>query len=187
MKVTPLDLPDVLLIAPTPHGDARGFFLELWQEERYAAAGVVGPFVQDNLSRSRRHTIRGLHFQEPSPQGKLVNVISGSVFDVAVDVRQGSPNFGKWVGAELNSENRHQLWIPAGFAHGFCVLSEFADFHYKTTALWSPDHERAVLYNDPDIGVRWPTDTPIVSPRDETAPRLKDAPVLPTMGGGTAP
>src|SRR5262249_17049762 len=138
MKVTETSLPGVLLIEPKVFGDARGFFLETFQAARYAEAGIHLPFVQDNLSRSNKAPLRGLHFQEPTPQGKLVQVLAGAVWDVAVDVRSGSPTFGKWVGVELSADNRRQLWVPPGFAHGFCVLSESADFLYKCTDFYAP-------------------------------------------------
>lgn len=181
MKVTPLDLPGLLLVEPDVHGDDRGFFTETWQQQRYAEAGIEGPFVQDNLSRSRRNTLRGLHFQEPNPQGKLVSVLAGSVFDVAVDVRRGSPTFGRWAGVTLSAENRHQLWVPPGFAHGFCVTSESADFFYKCTTPWSPEDERIVRFDSPEIGIDWPCDTPILSERDRDAPTLSEAPLLPVF------
>jgi len=179
VKVTPTELPGVLLVEPTVFRDVRGFFVETFQAERYAAAGIPGPFVQDNLSRSGKGTLRGLHFQEPHAQGKLVQVLRGAVWDVAVDVRKGSPHFGRWVGAELNDENRHQLWIPSGFAHGFCVLSESADFFYKCTALFAPEAERAVRWDDPALGIRWPVEAPRLSAKDAAAPPLSQAPVLP--------
>jgi dTDP-4-dehydrorhamnose 3,5-epimerase len=179
VKVTPTELPEVLLVEPSAFGDSRGFFLETFQSERYMAAGIPGPFVQDNLSRSARRTLRGLHFQEPRAQGKLVQVLRGAVFDVAVDVRRGSPYFGKWVGRELTEDNRFQLWIPRGFAHGFCVLSESADFFYKCTDLYAPQYERAVLWNDPEIAIRWPTEEPLLSARDAAARPLAEVPLLP--------
>jgi dTDP-4-dehydrorhamnose 3,5-epimerase len=179
MKVVPTELPEVMLIEPRLHGDSRGFFYESFQATRYAEAGVRGPFVQDNLSRSIKGTLRGLHFQEPRAQGKLVQVLRGSVFDVAVDVRRGSPRFGKWVGLELSEAVPRQLWIPPGFAHGFCVLSDSADFFYKCTELYAPEAERAIAWNDPAIGIRWPVDRPLLSAKDQAAPRLEVAPVLP--------
>ncbi|AKQ65375.1 dTDP-4-dehydrorhamnose 3,5-epimerase [Myxococcus hansupus] len=183
MKVTPLEIPDVLLLEPKVFGDDRGFFMEMFHAAKYADAGIPGPFVQDNYSRSAKGTLRGLHFQEPQAQGKLVQVLAGAVYDVAVDVRRGSPTFGKWVAAELSSENRRQLWIPAGFAHGFCVVSDSADFHYKCTALYSPETERSIVWNDPDLAIPWPAAVPLLSPKDARAPRLKDAPVLPEYVG----
>lgn len=181
MKVTPTELPEVLLVEPKVFGDARGFFYKGYQAERYAAAGIPGPFVQDNLSRSARGTLRGLHFQEPKGQGKLVQVLRGRVFDVAVDVRTGSPRFGRWVGVELVEEPLRQLWIPPGFAHGFCVLSESADFFYRCTELYAPAAERAIAWNDPRIGIRWPIEQPLLSAKDAAAPLLDAAPVLPRI------
>ncbi|HSP80728.1 MAG TPA: dTDP-4-dehydrorhamnose 3,5-epimerase, partial [Myxococcaceae bacterium] len=157
--------------------------MELFHARKYEEAGIVGPFVQDNFSRSVKGTLRGLHFQEPNAQGKLVQVMAGTVFDVAVDIRRGSPTFGQWVGVELSAENRHQLWVPAGFAHGFCVLSETADFLYKCTDFYAPGSERGVAWNDPDLAIEWPVSSPLLSPKDAMAPRLKDAPVLPVYEG----
>lgn len=177
MKVTPTELPDVLLIEPKIHGDHRGWFVESWQRERYLAAGITGDFVQDNQSYSARGTLRGLHIQNPHGQGKLVQVIAGEVFDVAVDVRRGSPHFGRWTGAHLTAENKHQLWVPEGFLHGFLVLSETALFSYKCTDLYSPETQFAVRWDDPDIGIRWPIDaTPQLSDKDRDAPLLRDIP-----------
>ncbi|MCP3168555.1 dTDP-4-dehydrorhamnose 3,5-epimerase [Myxococcus qinghaiensis] len=181
MKVTPLEIPDLLLVEPKVFGDDRGFFMELFHAKRYADAGIPGPFVQDNYSRSARGTLRGLHFQEPQGQGKLVQVFAGSVYDVALDVRRGSTTFGQWVAVELSAENRRQLWIPPGFAHGFCVTSDTADFHYKCTTLYAPETERCIAWNDPDLAIPWPVSEPLLSPKDLRAPRLKDAPVLPSL------
>ena len=183
MKVIRTELPEVLLIEPRVHGDPRGFFYESFQTARYAEAGIGAPFVQDNLSRSVRGTLRGLHFQEPRPQGKLVQVLRGSVFDVAVDVRRGSPRFGRWVGVELSETAPRQLWIPPGFAHGFCVLSESADFFYKCTEFYAPDAERSIAWDDPALGIRWPVDAPILSAKDRAAPTLASAAVLPLFQG----
>ncbi|WP_434348431.1 dTDP-4-dehydrorhamnose 3,5-epimerase [Myxococcus virescens] len=183
MKVTPLEIPDVLLLEPKVFGDDRGFFMEMFHAARYAAVGIPGPFVQDNYSRSAKGTLRGLHFQEPQAQGKLVQVLAGAVYDVAVDVRRGSPTFGQWVAAELSSDNRRQLWVPPGFAHGFCVVSDSADFHYKCTALYAPETERSVVWNDPDLAIPWPVREPRLSPKDAQAPRLRDAPLLPEYVG----
>jgi dTDP-4-dehydrorhamnose 3,5-epimerase len=180
MNVLKTELPGVLIIEPKVFGDTRGFFYESFQAARYAQAGVTGPFVQDNHSRSVKGTLRGLHFQEPRAQGKLVQVLQGTVFDVAVDIRRGSPHFGKWVGVELSESHRRQLWIPPGFAHGFCVLSESADFFYKCTQFYAPEAERAIAWNDPRIGIHWPITDPILSVKDREAPRLDDAPVLPS-------
>lgn len=179
MKVTQTELPEVLLVEPRVFGDPRGFFFETFHAERYVAAGINGPFVQDNLSRSTKGTLRGLHFQEPRAQGKLVQVFRGAVWDVAVDVRKGSPHFGAWVGVELSEENRRQLWIPPGFAHGFCVLSDVADFFYKCTDLYAPECQRAVRWDDPDLAIRWQVQSPLISPRDQAAPSLAESPMLP--------
>ena len=183
MKVTPTELPEVLLVEPKVHGDDRGHFYELFHEQRYAEAGIRGPFVQDNHSRSVHGTLRGLHFQEPCPQGKLVQVLRGRVWDVAVDVRRGSPRFGRWVGIELSGDTPRQLWIPPGFAHGFCVLSDSADFFYKCTELYAPECDRSIAWNDPAIGIRWPLAEPLLSSKDRAAPTLARAPVLPAYPG----
>ncbi|HZJ53777.1 MAG TPA: dTDP-4-dehydrorhamnose 3,5-epimerase [Myxococcaceae bacterium] len=180
MKVVPTELPEVLIIEPRVHGDSRGFFYESFQASRYAEAGITAPFVQDNLSRSTRGTLRGLHFQEPRPQGKLVQVLRGAVWDVAVDVRRGSPRFGRWVAMELSETAPRQLWIPPGFAHGFCVLSDSADFFYKCTELYAPECERSVAWDDPRIGIPWPIAAPLLSAKDRAAPRLEDARELPS-------
>ncbi len=179
MRVTPTDLPEVLAIEPEIHEDARGYFLEQWHESRYREAGIAGRFVQDNLSRSRHGALRGLHFQEPDPQGKLISVFAGQIFDVAVDIRRGSPRFAQWVGVELSADNRKQLWIPPGFAHGFCVLGEHATVSYKCTEVYVPGHERVVRWNDPALGIAWPVRAPIVSERDRLAPALDEQRVLP--------
>ena len=183
MKVTPTALPEVLVLEPRVFRDARGSLYESFQIERYASAGIQGPFVQENVSHSVRGTLRGLHFQEPRPQGKLVQVLRGRIYDVAVDVRVGSPRFGRWVAVELSDEVPTQLWIPQGFAHGFSVLSEVADVAYKCTALWAPDADRGIAWNDPQIGIAWPTREPLLSDKDQSAPRLADAPVLPRFPG----
>jgi dTDP-4-dehydrorhamnose 3,5-epimerase len=183
VKVSETELPGVLLLEPRRFGDDRGFFMELFHEQRYAEAGIAGPFVQDNFSRSAKGILRGLHFQQPHAQGKLVQVFAGAVYDVAVDIRRGSPTFGGWVGVELSADNRRQLWVPPGFAHGFCVLSESADFHYKCTDFYSPTSEHGIAWNDPDLGIPWPVKSPLLSPKDSVAPRLKDAPVLPDYTG----
>ncbi|HVZ86377.1 MAG TPA: dTDP-4-dehydrorhamnose 3,5-epimerase [Polyangia bacterium] len=179
MNIIETSLPGVLIIEPKVFGDDRGFFLETYQQARYASAGITEPFVQDNLSRSARGTLRGLHFQQPNPQGKLVQALRGAVFDVAVDLRRGSPTFGRWFGAELSEQNRRQMWIPGGFAHGFCVVSESADFAYKCTANYAPESGRAIAWDDPDLGIEWPITDPLLSAQDRSAPRLRDAPVLP--------
>lgn len=174
MNIETLSLPGVLLITPKVFGDARGFFVETFAAERYAEAGIDAPFVQDNLSRSPKGVLRGLHLQHPHGQGKLVQVVEGSVFDVAVDVRVGSPHFGKWVGAELSAENHCQLWVPPGFAHGFVVTSEHALFSYKCTDTYHPECELSVLWNDPAIGIEWPIDAPVLSDKDRAAKALAD-------------
>ena len=179
MKVTKTELPGVLVIEPRVFIDERGWFLETFQSERYAAAGIAATFVQDNLSRSVRGTLRGLHFQEPKGQGKLVQVMRGAVLDVVVDVRRGSPTFGKWLGLELSGDQPRQMWIPPGFAHGFCVTSDSADFLYKCTTPYAPEAERSIRWDDPAIGIVWPVAQPLLSKKDAAAPLLADAPVLP--------
>jgi dTDP-4-dehydrorhamnose 3,5-epimerase len=179
MKVSETALPGVLVIEPRLFSDDRGFFLETFQAARYAAHGMPTAFAQDNLSRSVRGTLRGLHFQEPDGQGKLVQVIRGVVLDVVVDVRCGSPTFGRWIGVELSGDQPRQMWIPPGFAHGFCVSSESADFWYKCTTPYAPQSERSIRWNDPAIGIAWPTDKPLLSKKDAEAPLLADAAVLP--------
>ncbi|MCG6924857.1 MAG: dTDP-4-dehydrorhamnose 3,5-epimerase [Acidobacteria bacterium] len=174
MKFTPKDIADVILIEPDVHRDARGFFLETWHQRKYAEGGVSGPFVQDNHSRSGRGTLRGLHAQLHRPQGKLVRAVDGEVFDVAVDIRRGSPTFGKWVGDHLSGENLRQLWIPPGFAHGFCVLSEAVHLEYKCTDFYDVADEIAIAWNDPEIGIEWPLDGPTLSAKDSAAPRLAE-------------
>lgn len=149
-------IPDVIRIRPQVFGDHRGFFMELFQAERFAAHGISLPFVQDNLSRSAKGVLRGLHYQIQQPQGKLVTVLTGEVYDVAVDLRRSSPTFGRWVGAVLSDANREMLYIPPGFAHGFYVLSDSADFFYKCTDFYAPQHERTLLWNDPEVGIHWP-------------------------------
>lgn len=176
MKITATPLPGVLLVEPSVFGDERGFFLESYRADRLAEAGVTLPFVQDNHSRSRKGVLRGLHFQIKHPQGKLVRVTQGEVFDVAVDIRPGSPSFGKWYGAHLSAENHLELWVPPGFAHGFAVLTETADFLYKCTGYYRPDDEGGILWNDPDIGINWPLADPQLSAKDRAYPRLKDIP-----------
>lgn len=174
MDVSSTALRDVLHIQPSVHGDSRGYFVELYQAERYRSWGVDATFVQDNASLSRRGTIRGLHLQHPAGQGKLVFVLSGRVWDVAVDVRVGSPTFGQHVACELDAERKNQLYIPAGFAHGFCVLSETALFVYKCTEFYRPEDEITIAYDDPSLGIAWPVDAPTVSKKDRNAPRLRD-------------
>jgi dTDP-4-dehydrorhamnose 3,5-epimerase len=179
VKVTETELPGVLVVEPRVFSDERGFFCELHRAGR-AEHGLPEAFVQDNFSRSHERVLRGLHFQEPSSQGKLIQCLRGAVFDVAVDVRRGSPTFGRWVGVELDERSVRQLWIPPGFAHGFCALEAPADILYKCTARYAPDHERTIAWNDPDLAIRWPIRDPRLSPRDAVAPRLRDAPVLPS-------
>jgi len=175
------ELPGVLLIEPDVFPDPRGSFQEVWRRERYADAGIPAQFDQDNLSRSHRGVLRGLQFQEPGGQGKLVLVLSGAVFDVVVDVRRGSPHFGRWLGTVLSAENHLQLWVPPGYAHGFCVLSDDADFLYKCVGAYRPEDEHTIRFDDPDIAVDSPASDPILSDKDRAAPRLCDAPVLPVF------
>lgn len=176
MEIVETALPGVLLIKPRVFGDARGFFVETFHSARYAAAGVAGPFVQDNLSRSQKGVLRGLHLQHPFAQGKLVSVPQGEVFDVAVDVRVGSPAFGRWVGFTLSGENQHQLYIPPGLAHGFCALRDDTLFAYKCTDLYHPETELGVRWDDPDVGVAWPLGDgeALVSAKDRALPLLRD-------------
>lgn len=175
MRVRSADLPEVLVVEPVAFGDARGLFAETWNAARYAAHGVDATFVQDNMSRSRQGVLRGLHLQEPHGQGKLISVLHGEVWDVAVDVRRDSPRFGRWFGTRLSADPLRQLWIPPGFAHGFLVLSEEAVLSYKVTAPHHPEAELTVAWNDPALGIEWPlTRSPLLSPRDAAAPRLAD-------------
>jgi dTDP-4-dehydrorhamnose 3,5-epimerase len=167
MIVTKTAIPGVLIIEPKVFGDSRGFFTELYQADRYAVNGIGRQFVQDNLSRSVKGTLRGLHFQNPKPQGKLLTILRGSVLDVAVDVRRGSPTFGQHVIVELNDENRRQFWIPAGLAHGFIVLSDTADFFYKCDEFYTPANEHVLLWNDQKLGIKWGNDAPLMSARDK--------------------
>jgi dTDP-4-dehydrorhamnose 3,5-epimerase len=180
MNVIDTALPGVKLIEPKVFGDARGFFLESWNARSFADAGLDLPFVQDNHSRSARGVLRGLRYQLQNPQGKLVRVTAGAVFDVAVDIRRSSPHFGQWVGYELSAENHRMLWIPPGFAHGFLVLSESADFLYKCTSLYDPPSDRGLRWNDPAIGIAWPglNGEPLLSAKDAVAPLLADAEVF---------
>lgn len=181
MHVEKTSLPGVLLIEPRFFRDDRGHFLETFHAQRYAAAGISAPFVQDNWSRSKKATLRGLHFQNPNAQGKLVMVVRGAIFDVAVDVRRGSPTFARWVGFELSEENGCQLWIPPGFAHGFQALRDATDVLYKCTDSYHPQAERTVIWNDPEIGIAWPLSPPLLSPRDAEAPPLADCGQLPQL------
>lgn len=172
MQVTPLAIPDVLLIQPKVFGDTRGFFFESFNQKAFnEATGTSHQFVQDNHSRSTQGVLRGLHYQIQQPQGKLVRVVQGAVFDVAVDIRKSSPTFGQWVGAELSADNHHQLWVPPGFAHGFLTLSASAEFLYKTTDYYAPQHERCIAWNDAAIGIQWPEvgRVPALSAKDQAA------------------
>jgi dTDP-4-dehydrorhamnose 3,5-epimerase len=180
MKATPLAIPDVLLFEPRVFGDERGFFFEIFNKRRFEdAVGRTVDFVQDNYSRSAKNVLRGLHYQIRQTQGKFVYVAIGSVFDVAVDVRRSSPTFGRWVGAILSAENRKQLWIPEGFAHGFLVLSDYAEFQYKTTDYWAPEHERCIAWNDETLAIQWPIDgDPKLSTRDREGVALSEAEVF---------
>jgi dTDP-4-dehydrorhamnose 3,5-epimerase len=182
MQAIKTELDGVLVLEPKLFGDARGFFLETYQSARYAEYGITRPFLQDNLSRSSRGVIRGLHLQNPNPQGKLVTVLRGRVLDVAVDMRRGSPSFGRHVAVELSEDNRRQLWVPRGFAHGFSVLSETADFFYKCDAAYSPRDELSIRWNDPAIGIDWKIDAPSLSAKDAAAPLLAEATNLPRYG-----
>jgi dTDP-4-dehydrorhamnose 3,5-epimerase len=176
MKIIETELPGVLLIEPQVFGDHRGWFAETWSQWRYANAGVDKPFVQDNVSFSAKGILRGLHFQNPQAQDKLVQVLAGEVFDVAVDIRVGSPTFGRWVGQTLSADNHRQMYIPAGFAHGFCVLSPTAIFSYKCTDYYNRSTEMGIVWNDPDVGIDWPIDEPTLSQKDAASPKLRDIP-----------
>lgn len=180
MQVIRTDIPDVLVLEPRVFGDARGFFMESYNAREFAAAsGLHVSFVQDNHSRSARGVLRGLHYQIREPQGKLVRVTRGRVFDVAVDLRRSSPTFGRWTGAELSEENNRQMWVPEGFAHGFVVLSDSADFLYKTTSYYAPEHERCLIWNDPAVGVEWPfPDAPLLSEKDRAGLPLAECEVF---------
>ncbi|MEG2140448.1 MAG: dTDP-4-dehydrorhamnose 3,5-epimerase [Bilophila sp.] len=170
MEVVQTAIAGVLLIKPKVWGDARGYFVETWQQERYTAAGLTLPFVQDNHSRSSYGILRGLHYQKTRPQGKLVSVSLGKVYDVAVDIRKDSPTYGQWFGAELTAENQHQLWVAPGLAHGFVVTSEIAHFHYKCTEYYHPEDEAAIQWNDPTLNIQWPVENPVLSAKDTVAP-----------------
>ena len=178
MKIIPTHIPDVLILEPQVFGDARGFFMETWNAKTFTDAGLDLNFVQDNHSRSRQGTLRGMHYQIKHPQGKLVRVTSGKVFDVAVDLRQSSPTFGQWAGAELSDEDHRMLWVPPGFAHGFYVMSESADFLYKCTDLYAPEYDRSLHWNDPSIGIEWPLvngAAPTISAKDEAGKNWQEA------------
>jgi dTDP-4-dehydrorhamnose 3,5-epimerase len=181
VKVTPTTIPDVLILEPKVFGDSRGFFYESFNQKAFNdATGLNETFVQDNHSRSAKGVLRGLHYQVEQPQGKLVRAVRGAVFDVAVDIRKSSPTFGKWVGVELSEDNHKQLWVPAGFAHGFLVLSESADFLYKTTEYYAPAHERCIIWNDSDIEIQWPDidRSPVLSQKDSIGIQLMHAEVF---------
>ena len=174
MKVTETKLPGVVILKTDVYPDERGYFQETWNEEKYGKLRLGGPFVQDNISFSQKSVLRGLHFQNPQGQGKLVHVLSGEVFDVAVDIRVGSPSFGQWVGVELSQSNHKQLYVPRGFAHGFCVLSNDAIFSYKCTDFYNASTEMGIIWNDPEIGIDWPIDNPVLSDKDAKLPKLSD-------------
>jgi dTDP-4-dehydrorhamnose 3,5-epimerase len=174
VRVTTIDIPDVVLIEPKVFRDPRGLFLETFHAGRYADAGIPGPFVQDNYSQSLRGTLRGLHYQEPHAQGKLVMVTDGAVYDVVVDIRKGSPTFGRWYGVDLSSENRLQVYVPPGCAHGFCVTSDRASFIYKCTDYYAPGDERGIIWNDPALAISWPVTTPILSAKDQAYKSLAE-------------
>ena len=176
MQLVPTTLPGVLLLQPKVFGDHRGFFMETWRKETFEQAGITEPFVQDNHSRSTRGILRGLHYQIRQPQGKLVRVVVGEIFDVAVDLRRSSLHFGQWYGTVLSADNKLALWVPPGFAHGFCVLSEAAEVSYKCTTYYAPEHDRSLLWNDPALGIVWPlAGLPILSDKDRNAPPLHAA------------
>ncbi|OQX05738.1 MAG: dTDP-4-dehydrorhamnose 3,5-epimerase [Thiothrix lacustris] len=178
MKIIPTNIPDVLILEPQVFGDARGFFLETWNSKTFADAGLDLNFVQDNHSRSGQGILRGMHYQIQNPQGKLVRVTSGKVFDVAVDLRQSSPTFGQWAGAELSAENYRMLWVPPGFAHGFYVMSESADFLYKCTDFYAPAYDRSLRWDDPTVGIKWPLVNgaqPTISAKDEAGKNWQEA------------
>ncbi len=181
MKVVPLAIPDVMVIEPQIFGDDRGFFYESYNAKAFAEkTGVSLQFVQDNHSRSAKNVLRGLHYQIQQAQGKLVRVTAGEVFDVAVDLRRSSPTFGQWVGVHLSAANKHQLWVPPGFGHGFVVLSDYAEFLYKTTDYYAPQYDRSLRWDDPDIGIQWPiSEAPILSAKDQNAKLLREAEVYP--------
>jgi dTDP-4-dehydrorhamnose 3,5-epimerase len=184
MNVKQTKLPGVIVLEPKVFSDDRGYFLETWSRKRYEDVGIQGTFVQDNISFSQKGILRGLHFQHPHSQGKLVQVLSGEVVDVAVDIRKGSPTFGQWVGEKLSEANHRQLYIPPGFAHGYCVTSQAAIFSYKCTDFYNPDCECGIIWNDPDLNIDWPIAEPVVSSKDAAYLRLKDIPSdrLPSHG-----
>lgn len=188
MKIIATEFDRLVVVEPTVYSDARGYLLETWNQSRYAAEGMPGPMVQDNLSWSAQGVLRGLHFQNPHPQAKLVQVLQGEIFDVAVDIRRGSPTFAKWFGIRLSSDNRRQVYIPEGFAHGFCVLSESAMVSYKCSEEYRAESEMAIVWSDERLGIDWPVASPAVSPRDAAAPRLDEIPLdrLPSWRPATA-
>jgi dTDP-4-dehydrorhamnose 3,5-epimerase len=180
VNVVPTAVPGVVVLEPKVFGDARGFFLESWNRRAFAQAGIDADFVQDNHSRSSRNVLRGLHYQLRQPQGKLVRVVAGEIYDVAVDLRRGSPTFGRWAGVALSAENRRMVWVPAGFAHGFLVLSEAAEVLYKATDYYAPEHERTIAWDDPDLAIAWPlAGAPVLSAKDAAGTRFRDAEVYP--------
>ena len=182
MEFLRTSIPDVVVVKPRVFGDERGFFLESWQEAKFAAAGIDARFVQDNHSCSSRNTLRGLHYQLRQPQGKLVRVTRGAAFDVAVDIRRSSPTFGKWMGVELSAANREMLWVPQGFAHGFLALEDGTEFQYKCTDYYAPEHERAIAWNDPDLAIQWPLradESPTLSAKDAAASSFRAAECFP--------
>jgi len=185
MNIIETELDGVLIIEPDVFGDTRGFFMETYQRQRYADGGIDTDFVQDNLSYSKQGTLRGLHYQYPKGQAKLVQVIQGEVFDVVVDIRRGSPTFGRWINEYLSDENKRQLFVPDGYAHGFCVLSNTAIFHYKCSDFYAPNYERGIIWSDPAIGIKWPTKKVLLSEKDRKYRCLKDIPVelLPKYAG----
>jgi dTDP-4-dehydrorhamnose 3,5-epimerase len=184
LQLIPTTLKDVVILEPKVFGDERGFFLEAYNEATFGKLGLPTRFMQDNHSGSRKGVLRGLHYQLQQPQGKLVRALRGEIYDVAVDLRQGSPQFGQWFGVLLSAENKRQLWIPAGFAHGFLVTSDFAEVAYKATELYAPAHERSVLWNDPAIGIEWPLDgEPTLSEKDRAGVLLADAETYPAAAG----
>ena len=174
MRILEAELEGVLIIEPDVFSDSRGFFMETYHQKRYADQGLKEIFVQDNLSYSARGTLRGLHYQHPHGQAKLVQAVSGEIYDVAVDIRRGSPNFGQWIGAQLSDEDRQQLYIPEGFAHGYCVLSETAFVMYKCSGFYAPDHEKGILWSDPGLGIAWTIENPLLSDKDGLSPCLHD-------------
>lgn len=176
VTITELALPGILLIEPACFEDQRGFFMETWHQEAYRKAGINRTFVQDNRSHSKKGVLRGLHYQLKHPQGKLIYAVTGAIFDVVVDIRTGSPDFGRWTGAELSAENHCQIYVPEGFAHGFVVMSDFADVIYKCTDYYAPGDEYGILWSDPDIGITWPIASPILSGKDRQNPPLKQVP-----------